>query len=157
MRDQASLLDASLERAAEALGDITAPVMARFYDAHPEARTAFEHHRPGCFEKLEAEMVQNALYWAMAWLDRAMEIRVHLGGSVPHHEETLAVPATWYRGLVEAVTDVIAETIPADRPDEMVVWREIRTGLGQAINQSTSSSTKMPGLSAPASPHQPAG
>jgi hypothetical protein len=131
------LLDTSLERAADVIGDITAPVLARFYEAHPEARAAFEHHRPGSFEKLEAEMVQNALYWAMTWLDRATEIRIHLGGSVPHHEETLAVPATWYRGLVEAVTDVIAETIPADRPDETEVWREIRSGLGRAIEQST--------------------
>jgi hypothetical protein len=153
--DRSSLLDTGLERAAEVLGDITAPVMTRFYATCPEARTAFEHHGPGNPEKLEAEMVQNALYWTMSWLDRESEIRVHLGGSVPHHEDTLYVRPTWYRGLVEAVADVIAETIPADRPDELEIWREIRSGLGRAVDQSKSASPLE--LSTLTSSHQPAG
>lgn len=138
MQDRSSLLDASLERAAEALGDITGPVMARFYATYPEAQEAFEHHGGGGPGKLEAEMVENALYWAITWLDRAAEIQVHLGGSVPHHAERLNVPAPWYRGLVEAVADVIAATVPSDRPEEREIWRKIRDGLAEAIAQASS-------------------
>ena len=138
MQTSATLLDVGLERAAEAVGDITAPAMARFYAVHPEARAVFEHHGVGRRERLEAEMVQNALYWAMTWLDCAMAIRVDLGSSVPHHEETLKVPSSWYRDLVEAVIATIAEAIPADRLEELELWDQIRRGLGAAIEESRS-------------------
>ena len=137
MQDHSSLLDASLERAAETLGDLTAPAMARFYAAWPQARDSFEHHGLGRRERLEAEMVQNALYWAMNWLDRQTEITIHLGSSVPHHEETLKVSVPWYRGLLDAVIDVIVETIPADRTDELELWMRIRRELGEMVAAST--------------------
>jgi hypothetical protein len=136
VQQSSALLDTSLEHAAELLGDITAPVMARFYDVHPEARRVFEYHGLLGREKLEAEMVQNALYWTMTWLEHDKEIRIHLGNSVPHHEETLKVPSRWYRGLVDAVIDVIAETIPADHLDALELWKRIREGLGGAIDHS---------------------
>jgi len=44
-KDQKSmLLENSLERAAERLGDITEPVMNRYYASHPEARASFNEH-----------------------------------------------------------------------------------------------------------------
>ena len=50
MQDRAAkleLIERSLERAAETVGDITAPLMARFYAAHPAAEASFEHHGLG--------------------------------------------------------------------------------------------------------------
>jgi hypothetical protein len=136
--DQSELLDASLERAAEVLGDITAPAMTRFYETYPEARAAFEHHAFGNRAKLEAEMVENALYWAMNWLDRPTEIIIQMGSSVPHHQETLKVVPPWYGGLLNSVIDVIAETIPADAPAELALWKRIRKELGETVEASKS-------------------
>jgi hypothetical protein len=132
------LLDTSLERAAEVLGDITAPAMTRFYETYPDAREAFEHHALGNREKLEAEMVENALYWAMNWLDRPTEIVIQMGSSVPHHQETLKVAPPWYGGLLNAVIDVIAETIPPDQPEELALWNRIRRELGETVDASKS-------------------
>lgn len=138
MQDKLLLLDGSLERAAEVLGDITPRVMARFYETYPQARDAFEYHSAGKREKLEALMVDNSLYWAMNWLDRPTEICIQLGSSVPHHEDTLKVTVPWYRGLLESVIDVIAETIPADCPAELELWKQIRLELGTMIEDSRS-------------------
>ncbi len=138
MENYAPLLDASLERAAEMLGDITAPTMTRFYVAYPEAREAFEHHGLGKRQALEAEMVDRALYWAMNWLERPNEISIQLVSSVPHHQETLQIALPWYRGLLEAVIDVIIGTIPEDKPAELALWRKIRGELGQLIEASKS-------------------
>jgi hypothetical protein len=142
------LLESSLERAAEVLGDITEPAMSRFYEGYPEAKASFEHHGLGKTEKLEATMVENALFWAMNWLERPTEIIIQVGGSVPHHQDTLKVTLAWYRGLVESVIDVIADTIPADRGEELAVWRQIRGELGGAIE--SSKSTFRPHVSAAA-------
>jgi hypothetical protein len=139
--DHSPLLDASLERAAEVVGDITAPVMARFYAAYPEALASFEHHSLGRRETLEAEMVDRALYWAMNWLERPGEISIQLGSSVPHHQETLKIALPWYRGLLEAVIDVIVDTVPADNQAELALWRQIRGELGQMVEDSKSTYT----------------
>jgi hypothetical protein len=140
--DKLRLMDASLERAAEAVGDITGPVMARFYEAFPPARASFEHHGWGQREKLEAVMVENALYVAMTWLDRPSEVRILLGGSVPRHQDTLAVAPDWYRGLVDAAIDVIVESIPPHELAELEVWKTIRRGLGDEIEASRSTDAR---------------
>ena len=133
MQDQRRLMETSLERAAESIGDITGPVVARFYEAFPEARESFEHHGLGKREALEAQMVENALTAAMTWLERPAEVRILLGGSVPHHKETLAVPPAWYRGLMEATIEVIAGSIPPGHPAELDLWNDIRRRLGEEI------------------------
>jgi hypothetical protein len=133
---RSALLEESLERAATVLGDITAPAMSKFYLAHPDALASFEHHGLGNRPHLEAGMVKNALYWAMTWIDHPEQVIDEIGSSVPHHENTLRVKLPWYRGLVEAVIDVIADTIPPDRADETALWRDIRTQLGALIGAS---------------------
>ncbi|MFC3067800.1 hypothetical protein [Phenylobacterium soli] len=126
-------METGLERAAESIGDITGPVMARFYAAHPAARAAFEHHGVGDPAALEAQMVENALMAAMTWLERPAEVRILFGGSVPHHQDTLAVPPGWYRGLMEATIDVIAGSIPPQNRAELELWDAIRRSLVQEI------------------------
>jgi hypothetical protein len=135
--DRSTLLEIGLERAAEVVGDITGPVIARFYQACPDAREAFERHAYGRREKLEALMVDNALYWVMNWFERRDEIAIQVGSSVPHHEVTLKVAAEMYRALVEAVVGVIAETIPADRTAELALWSRVRAELGEMISASS--------------------
>ncbi|MBV9994240.1 MAG: hypothetical protein JO127_03405 [Caulobacteraceae bacterium] len=138
MQDDSSLLDASLGRAAEALGDITQPVMERFYRAFPEAERAFEQRGLPRRASLEAEMVERALYFVMNWRDRPNQLRIELRDSVPHHEETLAVTLPWFRGLVDSLIEVIAETVPREETAELALLSQIRAELEETIEDSKS-------------------
>lgn len=135
-RKRQALLDTALERAVEQLGDPTAPVMAAFYRRFPEARASFEHHWPGKADRLEAEMVGNALYFVMTWYERRSEVEITFGSSVPHHHHTLAVPVDWYEGLIDAAIGVLAATCPADAADEAAMWADLREGLARSVRES---------------------
>lgn len=133
-----ALIERSLERAGEAIGDITAPLMARFYAAHPAAQASFEHHGLGKRALLEAEMVGNVLYCLMTWFERPEEIRIILYDSIPHHQETLKVEAGWYEGMLWAGIDLIEETLPEDVADERAAWEAMRAGLAETIAKARS-------------------
>lgn len=133
-----ALVERSLERAADALGDITAPLMARFYAAHPAAQASFEHHGLGKRDLLEAEMVGNVLYCLMTWFERPEEIRIILYDSVPHHQETLKVDASWYEGMLWAGIDLIEETLPDDAAEERAAWEAMRAGFAETIAKARS-------------------
>jgi len=60
-----ALLERGLERAAEALGDVTEPVMAAFYAGFPEAEASFERLSLDNRARLEGEIVAQALYCLM--------------------------------------------------------------------------------------------
>ncbi|MEH6756255.1 MAG: hypothetical protein V7676_01945 [Parasphingorhabdus sp.] len=128
-----ALLETSLERAADKLGDITDPVMKRYYSLYPDARASFHEHGLGNTVKLEADMVESVLYALMNWLEAPQEIRIIFGSTVPHHEETLHVNSDWFRGLVDAAVYVISETIPDEQRDEHALWKEIQTGVNGLI------------------------
>jgi hypothetical protein len=130
------LIDLSLTRAAEKLGDITDPVMDCFYQNFPEAQATFETLGLGNRRKLEAEMIGIVVYCLMNWLDRPSEIRILLGDSVPHHQDTLHVDHSWYNGLVNATIEIITSTIPSDHTLEHFLWAEIRRGLCDVIGVS---------------------
>lgn len=138
MDDKQALMESSLERAAEIVGDLTGPVMERYYAAFPQARQMFEEHGCGSRERLEISMVETVLYCAMYWIERPAEIEILLGSSVPHHQETLHIDLQSYCGLVDALVDVIAQTIPAEATDERALWAEIRRALIEQIKQSRS-------------------
>jgi hypothetical protein len=130
------LLENALERVAEQQGDITAAAMARFYAACPDAQASFEKHWPGRAERLEAEMVANALYFVMTWYERRSEIAITLGTSVPHHHFTLEVPVEWYGALLGAVIDELATGTPTDAAEERAMWRDLHAELTQAVASS---------------------
>ena len=134
--DKSALIEGILMRAAEQVGDITPAAMALFYQRCPEARQLFEHHGGGRVYNLEGEMVEMALYCLMHWFDSPGEIEILLQGSVPHHNDTLKVPPEAYRGLLQATAEVIRDTIPPDRPDELAVWREVGEDLAGLIDYS---------------------
>ncbi|MDE2563524.1 MAG: hypothetical protein KGL48_14875 [Sphingomonadales bacterium] len=123
------LVDAGLERAAEALGDITAPVMAEFYRRHPEARASFRHHSPLDPAKLEAEMVGNTLYYVMIWHENRWEAGFAIDQSVPHHRVALDVPPDWFRGMIEALLDVVEPAAAPAPGEEQEAWQDLREGL----------------------------
>lgn len=129
------LLETALERAAVRLGDITEPVMTRYYENHPAAKESFREHGLGNTRKLEAEMVESVVYCIMNWLERPQEIRIMFGSTVPHHEETLLVSHDWFTGLVDAGVTIIDETIPTAEDREREVLEEIHKGLTSVVEE----------------------
>lgn len=130
-----NLLENTLERAAAQLGDITEPVIARYYQEHPAAEKSFREHGLGNTRKLEAEMVESVVYCIMNWLERPQEIRIMFGSTVPHHEDTLRVSSDWFTGLVNAAAYVIGDTIPSAKHDERLVLQEIHAGLTNVVEE----------------------
>ena len=124
-----ALVETALERAGEQLGDITPLVMARFSARCPEALASFVHHWPHDPERLAAEMVDNALYCVMTWFERRSEIEILIQSSVPHHTDSLGIPAHWYAELLGTTVDVLAETCPAEVQDEAAMWAQLRAAL----------------------------
>ena len=136
VEEKKRLLEESLERVVEQIGDITQPTMERFYLGFPDARDAFERLWQGNRSQLEGEMVERALYCLMYWFDSPGEIEIMLGGSVLHHNDTLHVPPEWYAGLIDATIDVIVATIPPANGAELEVWDELRRELGGLVEHS---------------------
>jgi len=122
-------IEARLERAAAALGDLTAPVMAEYYRRFPDARASFVHHSPHGPERLEAEMVGNTLYYVMTWFESPVEARIYFDTSVPHHRVALDVPPDWFRGMIDTLIDVIEGAVPAIDAAEQQAWTEMREAL----------------------------
>ena len=135
--EKLAVLEATLERAAEQLGDITPMVMDLFYQRFPEARASFKTLGLDEPEQLEATMVENALFFIMDWWRDDAMIAITLEHSVPHHKSTLAVPPAYYTGLITATADVIGSTIPAGAEGERTVLDEIHARLAQVIAEST--------------------
>jgi hypothetical protein len=129
------LFESSLHRASEAIGDLTAPALERFYARFPEAERAFEAHGHGRRARLEAQMVETALFCLMRWLEEPHEIVSLLTSSVPHHRLTLLVELPLYEGLVAAVLDTIVATIPATATAELDVCSEVRLRLLHAVGE----------------------
>ena len=123
-------LERALELAAERLGDVVPPVMARFYARFPDGRASFEYHAAGTgVERLEAEMVGNCLYFITTWIDRPREIEFLAMTSVPHHVAALQVPPDWYSGLLVAAVDVLGEA----SPEAADLWRGLRHDFEKLI------------------------
>lgn len=129
LAEKKELLDASLIRAAEQAGDITGPAIDLYYRRYPAAKAVFERLGVGGKAQLEGQMVENTLYCLMYWFECPGEIEILLSDSVPHHHDTLEISLDWYNGLIEAVADVIVDTIPAENLAEKAVWDELRTEL----------------------------
>jgi hypothetical protein len=132
--EKTARVDDILMRAAEQIGDVTGPSMQAYYRRCPAALAAFEKHSLGNLAQLEGQMIENTLHCMMHWFNSPGEIEILLLGSVPHHNDTLQVPADWYVDLIEATADVIAATIPADNTAELAVWNELRSDLCAVID-----------------------
>ena len=127
--EKRALLDASLLRAAEQMGDITGPVFELYYSRFPHARQRFDELSDGNRGQLEGQMVEQVLYCLMTLLDCPGEIEFTLRDSVPHHSNELKVAPHWYTGLIDAVFDVLGSSIPPDDAGGLAVWNELRTQM----------------------------
>ncbi|MFT3931869.1 MAG: hypothetical protein QM709_16395 [Spongiibacteraceae bacterium] len=133
--EKATLVENTLTRAAEQIGDITPAVMEIYYREHPEALAAFEAHGLGKRSHLEGMMIENSLHCLMHWLQSPGEIEILLSGSVPHHRDTLQVTPQLYSDFLETTAEVIAQTIPPANEAEAAVWNDVRQDLRDVIKQ----------------------
>jgi len=131
--EKMAVVEQTLHRVAEEVGDITGPVMALYYQRCPGAKQAFETHARGHRSQLEGEMVQRALYCLMYWFETPGEIEMSLAGSIPHHNDTLSVPPHWYGELIDVAAAVIVHSIPRENTRELEVWTELRGDLAEVI------------------------
>lgn len=129
LEEKKALLNASLERAAEQLGDITPHVYARYYERCPDARASFEELHPGNRRQLEGQMVEQALYCLMEWYDCPGEIEIILVTTIPHHIETLHVKFEHFAELIDAVCETVTATIPPQQSGELAVWEELQAAM----------------------------
>lgn len=131
-----AVVEQILTRVAEDMGDITQAVMTLYYQRLPEAKERFQHHAQGNIDNLQGEMVTQALYCLMTWFESPGEIEILLLGSVPHHSDTLKIPPTYYRELINTTAEVVESTIPTENSEELVIWREVRSQLQKLVEQS---------------------
>jgi hypothetical protein len=124
-----ALIDESLVRAGDLLGDITDLVTKRFYDRCPEARPVFHAHQPVDTRHLEGLMVEQSLYRLMRWWESPGEVETVLLSTMPRHIEELGVTEAMVAQFISMVCDVISDTIPNERLDEHDTLAELEGTL----------------------------
>jgi hypothetical protein len=133
------ILNQSLEKAAEELGDINRLVLSRYYEAYPEAEKAFNRlsfENRATRSRMENSMIDSVLYCFMTWFEHPKEVDLTLQGAALQHTET-KIPLTIVIGLLETTADVILSTIDRDDTDARSIWQELQTNLIEIIDQST--------------------
>ena len=134
MHQRTDLAERSFERLAEARGDITAEVIERYYASCPGARGSFAHHGLDNIPELEGRMVSETAYMLMHWAADPTTVRIEQGTTICHHQDTLEVGPHWYMGLIDAVLEVLFETIPDSEQREREIWGEIREEIASFID-----------------------
>jgi hypothetical protein len=117
---------AGLERLAEERGDITAEALERYYVRMPEARRSFEYHGLDDVAGLEARMVSETVFLLLRWIEDRSATMIDQGSTIVHHNDALEIGPRWYMGLVDAVLEVLLETIPAGAEAERRLWSDVR-------------------------------
>lgn len=134
MNDRAALAESSFERLAEIRGDITSPVLERYYSANPGARESFKHHGLDNVPELEGRMVSETIFLLMQWAADARVMKIEQGTTICHHQDTLEVGPRWYLGLIDAVLEELFSTIPLSETHEREMWFSVREEIANFID-----------------------
>jgi hypothetical protein len=132
--NRVALAQASLGRLADQRGDVTAPVLERYYAVMPDARRSFVDHGLGDVAGLEARMVAESFYLLLRWAEEPSATRIDQATTIVHHNDALAIGPRWYMGLVDAALEVLLETVPAEAVDEQAMWQELRSEIARFID-----------------------
>ena len=128
---RAEMAEASFDRLASERGDITTEVLSRYYARHPGARASFERHGLGNTAELEGRMVSSTAFLIMSWAEDPFGTRIAQGTTIVHHQDTLEVGPRLYMGLIDAVFEVLFETIPRANADEFAMWQQVRAEFAE--------------------------
>lgn len=135
MRYSPELAEASFERLAEEYGDITERVIERYYGTHSDAQASFAHHGLGDTAELEGRMVSTTAFMLMQWASDPVSTRIAQGTTIVHHQDTLLIGPRLYIGLIDAVLEVLFETIPSGAVDERQLWLAVRQDIVAFIDE----------------------
>jgi hypothetical protein len=130
------LINRCLEFAAEKFDDIHHPVLEKYHARLPEAKTEFKRHDNS--DKLEHDMVEQALYCLMNWSQRPAEVQIVLRDTIPHHIQTLKVPLIYLEELIDSLFDVVEESIPANASAELTALNKLRQELLFTLDEASS-------------------
>ena len=133
MAGRMALAETSMARLAEQKGDITAPVLERYYRHMPDARTSFIHHGLGNQAELEGRMVAETVFLLLRWAENPAIAKIEQGTTIVHHQDTLVIGPHLYIGLIDAVLGELLETIPPGAQDERELWLTIRAEIAGFI------------------------
>lgn len=122
---EADEIDAILEQAADALGDLTPHVMARYLACHPEAAAWFNAHGLGEPQRLAGRMVESVVYFLMEWRRSRAAVQIALLDTFPHHVRTLGITPEAFRGLLQAVCEVVRHTLPEQAHRQRTAWSRL--------------------------------
>lgn len=100
------IIEASLERVADQLGDISDPVYARFYAASPAAEGLMSHLDPLARGKMMEEILRLLMTEDMSGESEYLDFETKT------HREAYFVAETMYEPLMAAVLDTIREGDP---------------------------------------------
>jgi len=129
----ADLVERSLERLAEARGDITAEAIARYYRRWPDARASFERHGLGDCAALEASMVAETAFLLLQWSSDEAAAKISQGATIVHHHDILEIPLGWYIGLIDAVVELALECAQEGMPEAFEAERAALIALRDEI------------------------
>jgi len=118
------------------VGDITEPVLMRYYQHCPEAKALFAELGRGNPAEIEGQMVESILYCFMVWFKSPGEIRILLSGSAIHHLSTLGITLEGFTQLLLSAWEVITASIPPENQIELEIWAELRAELLAIIDDS---------------------
>lgn len=134
MVDRLILAETSLGRMADVRGDVTADVIARYYNAMPATQASFEQHGMGNRSELEGRMVGEIAFLLLKWAENPAVSKIEQGTTIIHHQDTLEVSPHWYLGMIDAFLLELFETIPTDKTEEYDLWRTIRSEIADFID-----------------------
>lgn len=138
-----ALIERGLFRAAEQLGDITAPVMDLLLQRFPATTDCFHEKAAGTkAERLQGEMVEQVLYCLMAWHETPAVIEIIIVDTVPHHLDTLNIPLELFAGLIDAVVETISALIPEEAHDERAAWQDLHVAMNGLVRDGLRHSVK---------------
>jgi len=129
----AELIDRCLAFAADKIGDLHPPVLEKYHDRLPGAKAELARHDDS--DELEHSMVEQALYCAMTWFVRPMEVQIVLRETVPHHIQTLEIPLPYLEELINALIDVVGEAVPLTAEVERMTLNKMREELQLTLRE----------------------
>lgn len=131
------LIEASFEQAAESLGDITPLAYERFFVRYPQAEELFLCKGAQFKNDLQNQMVRDAIYVFLEYLDTPDEVDIVLKYTIPQHLE-LNISMAYFNGLLEAVAEVVCEAAPeTDRVATEASWTALLKSIEDLVAQHT--------------------
>ncbi|MFA5493893.1 MAG: globin [Porticoccaceae bacterium] len=131
------LIEASFEHAAETLGDITPFAYQHFFARYPQAEELFLCKGAQFKNDLQNQMVRDAIYAFLEYLDTPDEVDIVFKYTIPQHLD-LNIPMLYFNGLLEAVAEVVCGATPeAGKAATEASWKVLLESIEELVAHHT--------------------